>query len=113
MLRASCFIAKGLRMPLHIAIDRERIKTFCRKWKVRELSIFGSALRDDFGPGSDIDVLVAYDEEAAWDVWDHLHAEEELKEVLGRDVDLVAKTALRNPFRREHILLNREIIYAT
>ncbi len=99
-------------MALRIAIDRERIGAFCRKWKVKELSIFGSALRDDFGPASDIDVLVVCDEEAAWDVWDHLHAEEELKELLGRNVDLVSKAALRNPFRREHILRNREVIHA-
>ena len=100
-------------MPLQIVIDRERIDAFCRKWKVKELSIFGSALRDDFGPASDVDVLVAYDEGAAWDVWDHMHAQEELKELLGRNVDLVTKTALRNPFRREDILRNREVIYAT
>ena len=99
-------------MPLHIVIDRERIDAFCRKWRVKELSIFGSALRDDFGPDSDIDVLVAHDEDAAWDVWDHMHAEEELKELLGRNVDLVSKTAVRNPFRRDHILRNREVIYA-
>lgn len=99
-------------MSVNVAIDRKRINAFCRKWKVKELSIFGSALREDFGPDSDIDVLVAFEEDAAWDVWDHLHAEEELKELLGREVDLVSKSAIRNPFRREHILGNREVIYA-
>ena len=100
-------------MTLRIAIDRERIAQFCRKWKVKELSVFGSALRDDFGPGSDVDVLVVYEEDAKWDAWDHLHAEEELKEMLGREVDLVEKRAVRNPFRRHHILTHREIVYAS
>lgn len=99
-------------MAFRISIDQEQIKAFCRKWKVKELSIFGSALRDDFGPASDVDVLVVYDEEAAWDLWDHLHAEDELKEILRREVDLVQKKAVRNPFRRHHILNNREVIYA-
>ena len=98
-------------MSVNVAIDRKRIGAFCRKWKIKELSIFGSALREDFRPDSDIDVLVVFEEDAAWDVWDHLHAEEELKELLGRAVDLVAESAIRNPFRRERILSSREVIY--
>ena len=98
-------------MALQISIDHERIEAFCRKWRVKEFSIFGSALRDDFTPQSDVDVLVVYDEEAEWDLWDHLHAEEELEEIFGREVDLVEKTAIRNPFRRHHILNNHEVIY--
>ena len=76
------------------------------------VSIFGSALREDFRPDSDVDVLVVFEEDAAWDVWDHLHAEDELKQFFGRTVDLVEKGAVRNPFRRDHILNHREIIYA-
>ena len=99
-------------MAPHVAIDRDRLEAFCRKWKVKELSFFGSVLSDDFRPDSDVDVLVVYGEDAAWDLWDHLHAEEELKGILGREVDLVQKSAVRNPFRRHHILSNREVIYA-
>ncbi len=99
-------------MPLAIPIDRTRLAEFCRKWRVKELSIFGSALREDFQPDSDVDVLVAFAEDAEWDLWDHLHAEEELEQFLGREVDLVEEEALRNPFRRHHILNHREIIYA-
>jgi len=99
-------------LPLAIAVDRERIAEFCRKWRVKELAVFGSALRDDFQPDSDIDVLVTFAADAEWDLWDHMHAEEELKHLFGRDVDLVEKSAIRNPFRRHHILHNREVIYA-
>jgi predicted nucleotidyltransferase len=99
-------------MGVQVAVDPTRIAEFCRKWRVKELSIFGSALRDDFRPDSDVDVLVVFEDDAEWDLWDHMHAEDELKELFGRKVDLVEKSAVRNPFRRHHILNNREVIYA-
>ena len=98
---------------IHVAVDQARIEAFCRKWKVKELSLFGSVLTDEFREDSDVDVLVVYAEDAEWDLWDHLHAEEELKKMFGREVDLVQKDALRNPFRRHHILHHREVIYAS
>jgi hypothetical protein len=99
-------------MVVKLAVDKERIAEFCRKWRVKELSVFGSALRADFRPDSDVDVLVVFEDDAEWDLWDHMHAEEELRQLLGRDVDLVEKSAVRNPFRRHHILKNSEVIYA-
>ena len=100
-------------MRLAISIDRERIAEFCRKWRVKELSIFGSALGEDFRPDSDVDVLVVFGEGAEWDLFDHLHAGEELRLLFARDADPVEKQAIRNPFRRHHILNHREVIYAT
>jgi predicted nucleotidyltransferase len=88
------------------------IAEFCSRWKIQELSLFGSVLREDFRPDSDVDVLVVWRDDAEWDLWDHLHAEDELADILGRPVDLVEKSALRNPFRRHHILNHREVIYA-
>jgi len=99
-------------MPLAVAVDQGRIEEFCRKWKVAELSLFGSALGEDFGPESDVDVLVQLDEDAPWDAFHWVDMIEELKDIFGRDVDLVEKTAIRNPFRRHHILSHREVIYA-
>jgi hypothetical protein len=96
----------------HITVDREKIAAFCRKWRIRELSLFGSVLRDDFRPDSDVDVLVDYQDDADWSLGAYLDAADELKAMLGREVDLVEKPALRNPFRRQHILSHREIIYA-
>ncbi len=96
-----------------IEVPREEIAAFCRRWKVKELAIFGSAVRDDFRPDSDVDVLVVFQENAEWSLFDLLSAEEELKLIFGRDVDLVEKKAIQNPFRRHHILNHREVIYAT
>jgi hypothetical protein len=98
-------------MAVHLTIDSVSIAGFCRKWRVKELSIFGSALREDFRPDSDVDVLVVFEDDAEWDLFDHMHAEDELKVMFGRDVDLVEKSAVRNPFRRHEILSNREVIY--
>ena len=99
-------------MSVQIEIPREKIADFCRRWRVTELAIFGSALGHDFRRDSDVDVLVVFQDDAKWDLFDHMKAEEELKRIFGREVDLVEKRAIRNPFRRRHILSNHEVIYA-
>jgi hypothetical protein len=99
-------------MPLSITIDQEHIAEFCRKWRVKEFSIFGSALREDFGPESDVDVLVELEEDAPWNAFDWVDMIEELETLFGRHVDLVEKTAIRNPFRRHTILRTHEVVYA-
>lgn len=99
-------------MSMRILIPKDKIVSFCRKWQVKELAIFGSAIGDDFRPESDVDVLVVFQDDAAWNLFDHMKAEDELKEIFGRDVDLVEKKAIVNPFRRHHILSNHEVIYA-
>ena len=100
-------------MPPRLAIDRQRIQAFCRKWGVRELAVFGSALREDFSPDSDVDVLVDLPEGHGLTLYDWLDMIEELKDIFGRDVDLVAKKALKNPFRRHEILRTAEVVYAS
>jgi uncharacterized protein len=102
----------GMSMSVRIEVPKDRIAEFCRRWQVKELAIFGSALGDDFRPDSDVDVLVVFQDNAKWDLFDHMKAEEDLKQIFGRDVDLVEKKAIRNPFRRHHILSNYEVIYA-
>ena len=99
-------------MSVRVDIPTEKIAEFCRRWQVKELAIFGSALGEDFRPDSDVDVLVLFQEDAKWSLFDHMKAEEELKHIFGREVDLVEKRAIRNPFRRHHILSNCEVIYA-
>ena len=96
---------------VRISYDREKIAAFCRKWKVKELSLFGSVLRDDFGPASDVDVLVEFAPDAPWSLFEWMDMIEELKALFGRDVDLVEKGGLRNPFRRHAILTTREVVY--
>lgn len=100
-------------MSLRVEIDKNRIIQFCEKWMITELSIFGSALRDDFSDDSDVDILVTLAEDAPWSLYDWIDMIDELKEIFGRDVDLVSSKGLRNPYRRREILSNREIIYAS
>jgi predicted nucleotidyltransferase len=95
-----------------IDIPMERITGFCQKWKIRELSLFGSVLRDDFRPGSDVDVLVSFQESTDWDLFDLVAMRDDLMAIFGREVDLVEKEGLRNPFRRRHILSTHQVIYA-
>jgi uncharacterized protein len=96
----------------HIEIPMEKIVEFCRKWKIKEFSLFGSVLREDFRLDSDVDVLVDLDEGHGWGGYDWVDMIEELKAIFGRDVDLVDKSGLRNPFRRHSILASREVLYA-
>jgi len=100
-------------MALAIAVERGRIEEFCRKWRVKELSIFGSALREDFGPESDVDVLVELQPDHGLSLYDWVDMIEELEAIFGRKVDLVAKGGLKNPFRRREILRTAEVVYAS
>ena len=100
-------------MKFHnIEFPEERIADFCRRWKVVELALFGSVLRDDFGPDSDIDVLVTFTPDCGWSLFDLAQMQEELKDIFQRDVDLVEKEGLRNPFRRHEILRTYKVVYA-
>jgi predicted nucleotidyltransferase len=99
-------------MNAQVELAREVLAEFCRNWNIRELSIFGSALRDDFGPESDFDFLVSFAPEAQHDLFDLFEMKEELEASHGRPVDLVEKEALRNPWRRHEILKTRELVYA-
>jgi len=93
-------------------ISEERIAEFCRRWKVVEFALFGSAVRDDFGPHSDVDVLVTFTPDAPWSLFELVEMQDELKDMFGRDVDLVEEEALKNPFRRRAILREKRVIYA-
>jgi predicted nucleotidyltransferase len=96
----------------NIDIPMSEIEAFCHKWKIKELSLFGSVLRDDFRPDSDVDILVSFAPDAPWDLFHLVDMRDELMALFGRDVDLVEKEGLRNPFRRRTILDTREVIYA-
>jgi predicted nucleotidyltransferase len=100
-------------MSIAIPLEKEKIEEFCRRWKISEFSLFGSVLRENFGPESDVDVLVSFDPDIPWSLFDWIDMIDELKEIFGREVDLVEKSGLRNPFRRREILQNRQVVYAT
>ena len=101
-------------MPAQIQIDRQRIAEFCRRWKITEFALFGSALRDDFRPDSDVDVLVRFEPGSPRSLSDLVHMEDELKAIFGREVDLVDRRAVEsseNYIRRRHILSTAEAIH--
>ena len=97
-----------------IELPMERIADFCHRWKVTELSLFGSALRDDFRPDSDIDLLASFSDDADWSLLDHALMELELEESLGRKVQLLTRRSVErsdNSIRRREILQSARSIY--
>ena len=102
-------------MTARITIPSDRIATFCKRWRVAELSLFGSVVRDDFGPDSDVDVLVSFDPGARHTLLDMVRMQDELSRILGRQVDLVTRAAVegsRNHIRKKAILESLEVIHA-
>lgn len=99
-------------MSPKIKIDHGRVVEFCKRWKVKEFALFGSVLRDDFRPDSDVDVLLGFSESAKWDLFDLATMYDELQLMFGRKIDLVEEGTIRNPFRRQSIMSTREILYA-
>jgi uncharacterized protein len=94
-------------MQVKIPLEPEELKDFCRRWSISELSLFGSVLRDDFRPDSDIDVLVAFTPESGHNLFDLVAMKEELEQLFGRRVDLVTRqgiAASQNWIRRAAIL---------
>ena len=103
-------------MTMPISWPAERIADFCRRWKVSELSLFGSALREDFRPDSDIDLLYTLEPEAQRSLLDLVSMEDELAEVFGRRVDLVSRQAIEhsyNSIRRKAILESARKVYGS
>ena len=101
--------------PTDFGIDPATITDFCRRWKIQQLAVFGSAVRGGLKPGSDIDLLVTFAPETDWTMFDHCRMENELVELLARDVDLVSIRALEenpNPIYRKEILNSAKVIYA-
>jgi uncharacterized protein len=98
-------------MERRIPLDSEQLAGFCRRWRITELAFFGSVLRADFRPDSDIDVLVTFAPDAGHSLFDLINLQEELQSLLGRRVDIVEKRALRNPFSRQEILRTQQVVY--
>ena len=98
-----------------IAVPSDRIAAFCERWRVVELALFGSVVRDDFGPESDVDLLVSFDPGIRRTLFDIVRMEDELRVMFGRDVDLVTRAAVegsRNHIRRKAILESAQVLYA-
>ncbi|MBN1393213.1 MAG: nucleotidyltransferase family protein [Sedimentisphaerales bacterium] len=101
--------------PNNLGIEAIKIGDFCRRWKINKLAIFGSALREELRPESDIDLLVTFGGDANWTMFDHFKMEDELTHLFGREVDLINIRAIEenpNPIIQSEILDSARQIYA-
>jgi len=102
-------------MPARIPVNQASVEAFCRKWRITEFALFGSVLRPEFRPDSDVDVMVTFAEDAHWGLSAICRMEEELEALFGRRVDLVTRRSVEsseNYIRRRHILDHMEVIRA-
>jgi hypothetical protein len=100
---------------LEFRIPKSQLAAFCQRWRINELALFGSVLRGDFSPDSDVDVLVTFDPEADWSLLDQVRMEQELAGLLHRKIDLFSRQAVEqshNWIRRREILNTAQVIYA-
>jgi uncharacterized protein len=109
MITQSRMAIKNIELPL------EKITEFYERWKIQEFALFGSVLRSDFRPNSDIDVLVRFSSDHSWTLFDYVDMQDELKAIFGRKVDLASKKGIeqsQNHLRKNHILGSAQVIYA-
>jgi predicted nucleotidyltransferase len=95
-----------------IEIEDNIIISLAKKYDVQELALFGSVLRNDFNDSSDIDILIKFKDNREYSLFDLFIMKEDFKIALGKDIDLIEKDSLRNPYRRKNILDNAKVIYA-
>ncbi len=96
-------------MSVKIDIPKDKIAEFCRRNRIRRLALFGSSLRDDFRPDSDVDVLVEFEPGARVGLT-FITMQDELSELLGRKVDLNTPACL-SPYFRNEVLDEAEVLY--
>lgn len=101
----------------NIELSMPSVTKFCHRWAVKELALFGSVLREDFRPDSDVDVIVDLDKSAKrHTLLDLAEMQSELEAMFSRKVDVLTKRSLErshNPSRRDHILNSRIVLYTT
>ena len=95
----------------HLPVQGRQLSALCRRYHVRKLALFGSVLRADFRPDSDVDVLVAFQPEARIGFVTLSRMQRELSELFQRGVDLVPMDGLK-PVIRESVLLSAQDVYA-
>jgi len=99
-------------MTARIEIPKQQLAEFCHRRQIRQLSLFGSVLRDDFGPDSDVDVLVEFEPEAVVGYFGLAEMEIELSEILGREIDIRTPAEL-SPYFRDDVLATAETQYVS
>lgn len=99
-----------------VEANRGKLAQFCRRWKVAEFALFGSVLRADFRPDSDVDCLVTFAPDARWTLFDMARMQDELETLFTRRIHIVSRRGLessRNYLRREAILSSAEVVDVT
>ncbi len=99
-----------------LEIPKMGVADFCRRWNISELALFGSVLRPDFRPNSDVDVLVTFSAGTHWTLLDCVEMEQELSAIFGRTVDLISRRAVEksaNSIRRRQILDSAKVFYGS
>lgn len=92
-------------------LPRTQIASFCEKYGVEEFSLFGSVLRGDFGPESDVDVMLQFKPGRGFSFENTPEIQDELQALFGRPVDVIEKGRIRNPIRRRSIMSSYRVIY--
>jgi len=95
-----------------ILFNYNDVVNVCKKYYITELSIFGSSIRNDFTPDSDVDLLISFDEHSNITLFDLMDIETSFSQLFNRNVDVVEKKSLKNPIRKNKILSTQEVIYA-
>ena len=114
VVRETIRIAQEAEMSAYIPFSPPDVTEFCKRWKVVEFALFGSAVREDFSARSDIDALVTFASKSDWSLFDHVEMRQELKALFGREVDLITRRALehsRNDLLRNEILGTLKVLY--
>jgi predicted nucleotidyltransferase len=102
--------------PPNFPLTKQEVVKFCQKWQVTEFALFGSILRDDFSANSDVDILVTFDSQAKRSLFDLIQMRAELKQLLGRKVDVLTRKSVEqshNWLRKQNILNSARVIYVS
>jgi len=97
------------------AMPKAELEQFCRQWKITELAIFGSVLRADFRPDSDVDMLVTFAGDAHWSLLDHVRMEAEMARLIDRPVDMLTRRAVEKSYNwllKQEILQSTQVLYS-
>ena len=103
-----------MKLELQFQLPQQPLVEFCQRWKIKELYFFGSVLREDFRPDSDIDIMVTFQADSNWGLLEFVHMKRELQTLLGREVDLITKKSIEqspNWIRRQEILGTAQPVY--
>jgi predicted nucleotidyltransferase len=95
-----------------LGVGMDAIREFCEKWGIIEFALFGSVVRDDFGPDSDIDVMVSFDPERRPLGYAYVGAKLAIEDFLGRSVDMIEFGPIRNPYVRRSVERDLTVVYA-